>query len=126
MATYTYRLPFPPSVNHYWRRNGHRYFISAAGQQFRREVVGSIGTQPGTTERLGVSLEFVMPDRRRRDIDNYPKSCLDALRHAGVFRDDCQIDELRLRRLHVEPPGCVDVTITELKDLAGTWKRHRL
>jgi Holliday junction resolvase RusA-like endonuclease len=39
---------------------------------------------------------------------------LDALQHAGAFADDEQIDELRVKRLHVEPPGACDVTIVEL------------
>lgn len=113
-ATYTYRLPFPPSANNYWRRVGNRYFISNDGQQFRKMVMAECSDEVMLTGRLGVNVELVMPDKRKRDVDNYNKSLLDALRHAGVYHDDCQIDELRVRRLHVEPPGCVDVTITEL------------
>jgi crossover junction endodeoxyribonuclease RusA len=60
-----------------------------------------------------VLVELIMPDNRRRDIDNYQKAALDALAHAGVYQDDCQIDELIVRRLHVEPPGAIDLTITE-------------
>lgn len=52
--------------------------------------------------------------RRRRDIDNLTKCVLDALAHAGVYEDDCQIDDLRVRRLHVEAPGAADVIVTEL------------
>lgn len=111
---FTYRLPFPPSVNHYWRRNGHRYFISGEGKRFRDEVAATIVDAPNSTERLAVSIELVMPDRRKRDVDNYGKSTLDALSYAQVFASDCQIDDLRITRLHVEPPGCCDVTIVEL------------
>lgn len=114
MATYTYRLPFPPSVNHYWRRNGRQYYIAPPGREFRAEVVKSCSAEVTLEGRLGVSIELVMPDRRRRDIDNYHKSVLDSLCHANVFIDDCQIDDLRVKRLHVEPPGCCDVTITEI------------
>lgn len=115
MRTFTYRLSFPPSVNHYWRRNGPRYFISGAGKEFRRAVLADVLDPPLLKGRLAVLLEFVMPDNRRRDIDNYQKAALDALSHAGVYQDDCQIDDLHVKRLYVEPPGCVDVTITEIQ-----------
>lgn len=112
--TLTYRLPFPPSINHYWRRSGHIIHVSTAGRQFRNEVVEQCGGEIMLLGRLAVNLELTMPTRRKRDIDNYVKSTLDALAHAGVFENDNQIDELRVKRLHVESPGCCDVTITEL------------
>jgi len=31
-------LPFPPSVNHYWRRVGYRTLISREGRTFQRNV----------------------------------------------------------------------------------------
>lgn len=64
--------------------------------------------------RLAVHIELIAPTRRKFDIDNRIKSALDALMHAGVFIDDEQIDELRVKRLHVEAPGACDVTVTEL------------
>lgn len=66
------------------------------------------------TSRIGLNVELVMPDRRKRDIDNYLKVLLDAVKYGMVFEDDEQIDEIRVKRLHIEPPGCVDLTITEL------------
>jgi crossover junction endodeoxyribonuclease RusA len=108
------RLPFPPSVNHYWHRRGARSFIGTAGKRFRAEVLETIKNPPRLLGRLRVLVELVMPDRRRRDVDNYQKAALDALTHAGVYEDDCQIDELIVRRLHVEPPGACDVTIVEV------------
>ena len=35
-------LPYPPTVNTYWRRHGNTYFISEAGKRYRRE--DEIGT----------------------------------------------------------------------------------
>lgn len=38
-----------------------------------------------------VMLEYLPPDRRRRDIDNGCKAVFDALTHAGVWKDDSQV-----------------------------------
>lgn len=112
---FSVRLPWPPSVNHYWHRQGSRSFIGTAGKRFRAEVLDTIKNPPRLLGRLRVLIELVMPDRRRRDVDNYAKAALDALTHAEVYGDDCQIDELIVRRLHVEPPGCVDIVISEVE-----------
>lgn len=32
-------LPYPPSINHYWRRVGSRTLISREGRRFRERVV---------------------------------------------------------------------------------------
>lgn len=122
MASYTYRLPWPPSVNNYIRRTTNRSYMTKKGKEFRDASVFEIlgrslhGDRPlsGFTGRLAVHIELIAPDRRKRDIDNHVKPVLDAMQHAGVFEDDAQIDELRVKRLHVESPGCCDVTVTEL------------
>ncbi|EMV2658613.1 hypothetical protein AAB147_005115, partial [Escherichia coli] len=31
-------LPYPPTVNTYWRRHGNTYFISEAGKRYRHDV----------------------------------------------------------------------------------------
>lgn len=110
-------LPWPPSVNTYWRRNGNRYFVSAKGMQFRREVAFACLHDRGffsEDARLAVVIEAYPPDRRRRDLDNLYKSLLDSLEHAGVYKDDNQIDQLCIYRkpsLH----GKVTVLISEIK-----------
>lgn len=125
LTTITLRLPYPPSVNTYWRhvlaKKGRAVmtYIAEKGKHYRASVQGHIWQEYGMdfamlTSRLAVSIECIMPDRRKRDIDNVPKAVLDALAFAGVYEDDSQIDQLVVTRLHVEPPGCVDVTIQEL------------
>lgn len=119
MRSVNLRLPYPPSVNHMWGANGPRRFIRKPGVEFRNTVCRAVidsGMELAFTGRLAICIELVMPDRRKRDIDNIQKAVLDALAHAGVYKDDCQIDEIRVRRLHVEPPGCVDVCVTEIED----------
>lgn len=47
---------------------------------------------------VSVDIVAYMPDRRRRDLDNILKSLLDSLTHAGVWDDDDQVHDLRIRR----------------------------
>jgi len=114
----TYRLPWPPSVNHYYghRGNGSRY-IRERGALYRREVwalVCSSGPPPEYAGRLWVKIECFPPDKRHRDLDNILKALLDALELARVFVDDNQIDRLELTRHQPVARGSVVVTIGEI------------
>lgn len=108
-------LPWPPSMNHYYRRVGNRTLISKPGRQYRKTVVGQLRQhfpQP-LTGRLRVTIYAHPPDRRRRDLDNVQKAMLDALQHAGVYRDDCQIDSLTITRCNTVTGGSMRVSIME-------------
>jgi crossover junction endodeoxyribonuclease RusA len=60
---------------------------------------------------LGVHVHVGPPDRRRRDLDNTQKALLDSLQHAGVYRDDSQINDLRITRYAPAKGGIVIVQI---------------
>ena len=110
-------LPYPPSVNHYWRRVGARTLISRAGRQFRTRVVERLARrrlQP-LTGVLAVHVTVHPPDRRRRDLDNAMKALLDALAHGGAYEDDSQIDRLEIVRGDVEAGGRVVVKIAKVR-----------
>ena len=100
------KLPYPPSVNHYWRRVGNRTLISRRGRVYRRDVQwvciaqlkGSFGQA-----RLRIRISAHSKDRRTRDLDNLPKSVLDAMQKANVYEDDSQIDDLRITRGEIMP-----------------------
>jgi crossover junction endodeoxyribonuclease RusA len=95
-----FQLPYPPSVNHYWRRVGARTLISRGGRAFRQAVC-SILAAHGVRPLAGpLQLEVVVfpPDRRRRDIDNVQKALLDALQHGGAYADDSQIVRLSIEK----------------------------
>lgn len=127
-STLTLRLPWPPSINHYWQsrvvvQRGKKpwinHYMGAAGRKYRDEVSLCVRRQCGGwlfTGRLCVSIEATLPDRIKRDLDNTLKATLDALTAAGVWRDDGQIVDLRVKRLGVDAPGWLNVTITEIRD----------
>lgn len=115
----TITLPWPPSVNRYWRHVGRRVLISRSGREYRRAVCGLLaGTggprKPPADGRIALAMDAFPPDRRRRDLDNLPKAVLDSLAHVGVYEDDSQIDLLIVRRRDVVRGGAVDVEVTEL------------
>jgi len=92
-------LPWPPSVNSYWRTFNGRMIISAKGREYREAVIAQIAAQNKAcayTGPLQVVIEAWRPDKRRRDLDNLLKAALDGLAHAGVYEDDSQIVDLRI------------------------------
>lgn len=111
-------LPYPPSINHYWRRVGPRTLISREGRTFRRNVCALLGgggpRKPPSGGRIALAMDAFPPDRRRRDLDNLQKPVLDALEQAGIYEDDSQIDLLLTRRRDVVAGGKLDVRIDEL------------
>lgn len=117
----TFTLPFPPSVNHYWRHFRGRTVISREGQAFRANVLALLSPtghggvrKPPSGGRIALCMDAFPPDRRRRDLDNLQKGPLDALQHAGVYEDDSQIDLLVARRCELVKPGRIDIRIHEL------------
>jgi len=97
-------LPWPPSLNTYWRNVGGRTLISSEGRAYREAVVWLAKSENWPKhgdKRLTVTVEAWVPDKRRRDLDNMLKAALDALTHAGVWDDDGQIDDLRIVRMPI-------------------------
>lgn len=121
------RLPWPPSVNTYWRhivvgkraatilsKNARAYHVEVAGcvleQGVRRHYL---------TGKLAVEIWAYPPDLRARDLDNLPKGILDSLKRVGVIRDDCDIDDLRIKRGVVRKGGALEILISELPGLSA-------
>lgn len=115
--TRTLRLPYPPSVNAYYRHPTRgplagRHLISEKGREYRSAVCRIAAGGAALTGTLAVAVTLVPPDRRRRDIDNPVKGLLDALTHAGVWGDDSQIKRLVIDMHEPEPGnGRAEVTI---------------
>ena len=106
-------LPYPPSVNHYWRHVGPRVLVSRKGRAYRT-TVGAILARRRVRPMVGslaIEIDVHPPDRRRRDLDNLTKSLLDALAQGGAYEDDSQIDRLLLIRRHVIAGGKIHLLI---------------
>ena len=122
-----YRLPWPPSVNHYWHQRGSRRFLSAKARDYK-EAVAAVVTEAGretigAKDRVAVSIVLRPPDRRRRDIENTAKAILDALAGAGVYDDDCQIDRLLIERDRMTEDGIAIVNVWKISQTdAGVSK----
>lgn len=117
----TLTLPWPPSVNAYWRHvvmgRSARVLLSREGRDYRQRVADAVLEQrrgPAFIGRLQCVVYAYPPDRRKRDLDNLGKGLLDALAHAAVYLDDSQIDDLRIIRGAPEPKGRVVVHLTPL------------
>ena len=80
-------LPFPPSVNGYWRNINGRTLISAKGRAYKKAVARLVQWNHAANKlqgRLVVLVALHPPDRRKRDIDNSMKALLDSMQAAGV------------------------------------------
>jgi len=116
---YQLDLPWPPSVNHYYRHvpNMRKPLISREGRAYHAKVAAIVAQSgmPTLRRRLGVTVECFPPDNRRRDLDNLSKALLDSLQNGGAYEDDKLIDYLLFKRSRVEKPdGLVRVTIFDL------------
>lgn len=110
-------LPYPPSVNTYWRANGKRRFLSKAGVEFKKAVAEYV--IDNNIPKLGnarLSVDIVISPRSKRifDLDNLLKAILDSLMDAGVYDDDSQVDDLCIRRGQPKKGGACIVIIDKL------------
>jgi len=114
-------LPYPPSVNHYWRNYRGRMVISKKGREYRKQVCAMLTPadgngirKPPAGGRIALAMDAFPPDRRRRDLDNANKAVWDSLEHAGVYENDGQIDLALSVRQSPLPGGQVVIRIVEL------------
>jgi crossover junction endodeoxyribonuclease RusA len=118
MCDYEFELPYPPSINGYWRTFRNRQIISNLGREYRAEAIKSMQLQglyeEGVSERLSVSLTLHPPTLRKYDIDNFCKASFDALSHAGFWIDDEQVDQLSVKKGEKVKGGKLVVKVTKL------------
>lgn len=119
--TVTLVLPWPPSVNGYWRSVIRGKFASQIISERGREFRGAVGLAASLhniehpfVDPVTVEIVLHRADNRRYDVDNYAKAIFDGLTHAAVWQDDSLVHELVIRKgkAHGENSIAV-VTITE-------------
>jgi len=120
-------LPWPPSMNRYWRAVNGRNILSREGRSYRAAVAAATTASLPVLGRLSVQIECYQPDKRRRDLDNLCKGILDGLAHAGVYEDDSQIDMLGLWRVAIDRKNprvivhIMDHGNLELEEVIPSW-----
>jgi Holliday junction resolvase RusA-like endonuclease len=114
-ASLEFVLPYPPSVNRYYRHVGCRTLISRAGRCYRETVVALLAGRIGRplSGPLEIDVQLFPPDRRRRDCDNAQKALWDALQYAGAYVDDSQIVRAVIEKRRVMAGGRAVVRITQ-------------
>ncbi|HAT7663092.1 TPA: RusA family crossover junction endodeoxyribonuclease [Enterobacter hormaechei subsp. steigerwaltii] len=122
-------LPFPPSVNTYWRAPNKgplkgRHLISAKGRAYQSAACVAIVEQlrflpKPSTAPAAVEIILYPPDERRRDIDNYNKALFDALTHAGIWEDDSQVQRMLVEWGPKVNGGRVEISITRHQPTMG-------
>lgn len=105
LAAVMLSLPYPPSVNHYYRNVRGRTLISAEGRKYRQAAWDECRQQRVHSfgrKAVRVLIDAWMPDNRRRDLDNVLKATCDAIQHARILEDDSQIVDLHIRRAGID------------------------
>ncbi|RME52984.1 RusA family crossover junction endodeoxyribonuclease [Candidatus Woesearchaeota archaeon] len=98
----------PPSTNTIYRTTGKngrtRTYTTRSAKEFKQRLNHAAKNQikTPTSKPLTVVVLLSFPDRRKRDLDNYAKTILDAL-NGTVWKDDSQIQKLIIEKRHT--PG---------------------
>ena len=127
------KLPYPPSVNHYWAHKAVRSrktrrwtvikYLSTNAKAFRKDVQDAVYEQLGIPPKLKGRLAIIVHQHYgprdlenshsavAQDIDNCLKSLFDALEMASVYVNDSQIDELLVVKKRRAAIGRVELCI---------------
>ncbi|ADO45613.1 Crossover junction endodeoxyribonuclease [Hydrogenobacter thermophilus TK-6] len=91
------QVPVPKS-NRYVRRKGGKVFKPPRVKNWEVRALWEISQQYSGKPlegKLSMDVVLVLPNNRKRDIDNMLKSLWDILERAGVIKNDHQIYEIR-------------------------------
>ena len=119
MADYEFELPFPPSINGYWRTFRNRQIISKKGRDYRSHAAMHMSFISLSCEEIrdhvSVSIVLNPPTLRRYDIDNFCKAIFDSLTHSGFWLDDSQVQKLTIEKGEKVAGGCVKISVNLIK-----------
>lgn len=119
-------LPWPPSVNTYWRHANGKVLLSKAGRAYKANAMAAITDALDgridtiETKPLVVVIELYNPcGVHAWDVDNRAKAVLDALEKSGVVGNDSQFRAVVLidRRVDVLGPRSGRAIVTIARNL---------
>ena len=112
-----FTLPFPPSLNSSYRAIPRgkicTTILSKAGRDYKERIQQIIGFKDSRNCKFLVTIKLYMPDKRKRDIDNYLKILIDSLT-GKVWDDDSQIDCIVISREETIKGGRVELDVREI------------
>lgn len=105
-----FTLPYPPSLNVYWRNFRGRMVLSAEAKKYKRQVkeifdkrpiiidVEELSESPELPSKKAIGLKIdVYRPRKSGDLDNTLKAILDSL-NGNLYEDDRQVIEIHAHR----------------------------
>lgn len=118
MSDYEFTLPWPPSVNGYWRSFRGRQIISKRGREYKETVAGLMDdlnlSDEMISDRVAVRITLCPPTLRKYDIDNFCKCVFDALSKCGFWEDDELVYALNIRKGEKIKGGLVRVIVNRM------------
>ncbi len=107
-----------PKTNRYIRRKGGRVFKPPRVRNWETRALWEIKQQyrgEPIENRVSVDITLILPNHRKRDIDNMLKSLWDVLERAGVLKNDDLIYEVRTVKRVVRGEQGVIIKIKEFE-----------
>lgn len=115
MSKYNFIMPWPPSVNGYWRSFKGKQIISKRGRDYRNKSIlhlKGLGLYEEMIEaKVSVSLTLNPPTLRKYDVDNFNKALFDSLTAALFWVDDEQIHSLKINKGEKVAGGNVEIEV---------------
>lgn len=110
------KLPWPPSINHYYAVVRGRKILSKRGRQYKIDssvemLRQGVSRHTSEKDRYCVVINANPPNKRKHDLDNLIKPILDALTDYGAIEDDSQVDDLRIQRFEIIKDGKIEVLV---------------
>jgi len=112
------QLPIPKS-NRYIRRKGGRVFKPPRVRNWETRALWEVKQQYSGRPiggKVSVDITLILPNHRRRDIDNMLKSLWDILEKGGVIENDSLIYEVRTVKRVVKGEQGVVIRIKEFRE----------
>ena len=97
----------PPSVNNLYRSRHKGVYPTKSYKQFKERLSNDFSPLvPLIEEPIKVTVDFYLKGKRKRDLDNLLKACLDGFQGV-IYKDDAQITNIVAQKI----PSDIDRTV---------------